>query len=179
MLREGGKKQPSPKKHRARERETEGKTGKKSMLWQSEEEKKNRESLRLRHPPCLPPPSWKHRVRALSLHILIMINAGSTTHTLKPRFWQGSAVVLCSGLWFCTEQLTLPSRLVKVKNHKLVKSQRGGRCGRRRLALCSAATGSAPSGTLRRGEVLAQNRCEPCVYRTKRESGKNTVRANA
>lgn len=92
------------------------------MLWQSEEEeKKNRESLRLRHPPCLPPPSWKHRVRVLSLHILIMINAGSTTHTLKPRFWQGSAVLLCSGLWFCMEQLTLPSKLVKVKNHKLVK----------------------------------------------------------
>lgn len=82
------------------------------MLWQSEEEeeKKNRESLRLRHPPSLPPPSW-NRVRALALHVLIMINAGSTTHTLKLRFWQGSAVVLRSGLWFCTEPLTLPSGL--------------------------------------------------------------------
>lgn len=63
------------------------------MLWQSEEEeekKKTRERLRLRHPPGLPPPSWKHRVRGLSLHVLIMINAGTTTHTLKPRFWPGS-----------------------------------------------------------------------------------------
>lgn len=86
------------------------------MLWQSEEEeKKNRESLRLRHPPYLPPPSWKHCVRALSLHVLIMINAGSTTHTLKPRFWQGSVAVLCSGLWSCMEQLTLPSGSLKLK----------------------------------------------------------------
>lgn len=126
---EGGRKETTFTKKTQRERDRR-KDRKKSMLWQSEEEeKKNRESLRLRHLPCLPPPSWKHRVRALSLHILIMINAGSTTHTLKPRSWQGSAVVLCSGLWFCMEQLTLPSRLVKVKNHKLVKSQRGGRCG--------------------------------------------------
>lgn len=65
------------------------------MLWQSEEEKekKNRERLRLRHPPCLPPPSWKHRVRACSLHVLIMINAGTTTHTettVLAGFWPGS-----------------------------------------------------------------------------------------
>lgn len=70
------------------------------MLWQSEEEeKKNRASLRLRHPPSLPPPSWKHRVRALSLHVLIMINAGTTTHTLKPRFWQVLPGFPARGLW--------------------------------------------------------------------------------
>lgn len=96
----------------------------KSMLWQSEEEeKKNRERLRLRHSPCLPPPSWKHRVRALSLHVLIMINAGTTTHTLKPRFWQGSGPALCSDLWFCAQQLTLSSGLLKVPVHKAVKFQ--------------------------------------------------------
>lgn len=95
----------------------------KSMLWQSEEEeKKNRERLKLRHPPSLPPPSWKHRVRALSLHVLIMINAGTTTHTLKPRFWQGSGPALCSDLRFCVQQLTL-SGLLKVPVHKPVKFQ--------------------------------------------------------
>lgn len=55
--------------------------------------KKNRERLRLRHPPGLPPPSWKHRVRALALHVLIMINAGTTTHTettVLAGFWPGS-----------------------------------------------------------------------------------------
>lgn len=84
------------------------------MLWQSEEEeKKNRERLRLRHPPGLPPPSWKHRVRALALHVLIMINAGTTTHTLKPRFWQGSGPAPCSDLRFCMRQLTLWSGLLK------------------------------------------------------------------
>ena len=51
------------------------------MLWQSRRRREKTQSLRLRHPPSLPPPSWKHRVRALSLHVLIMINAGSTTHT--------------------------------------------------------------------------------------------------
>lgn len=102
MLKEGGKKQ-TPKKHR----ETEGKTGKKYVVAVRGGGEKNRESLRLRHPPYLPPPFGKHRVRALSLHVLIMINAGSTTHTLKPRFWQGSAGVLCSGLWFCMAQSTL------------------------------------------------------------------------
>lgn len=86
---EGGRKEttPLPKKHSESESEseTEGKTGK-SMLWQSEEESVSDYAI-------LPPPSWKHRVRAFPLHVLIMINAGSTTHTPKPRFWQGSAVV--------------------------------------------------------------------------------------
>lgn len=55
-------------------------------------------------PPSLPP-SWKHCVRVLLLCVLIMINAGSTTHTLKPRYWQGSGfgpllqpVVLCEAV---------------------------------------------------------------------------------
>lgn len=90
------------------------------MLWQSEEEKKkNRERLRLRHPPCLPPPSWKHRVRALSLHVLIMINAGTTTHMLRPRFWPGSPLgpaVLRAAL----NTLVWP---VKSSSHKPVKFQ--------------------------------------------------------
>lgn len=133
-----------PKKHTERQKERQ----EKSMLWQSRRRREKTQSLRLRHPPSLPPPSWKHRVRALSLHVLIMINAGSTTHTLKPRFWQGSAVVLCSGLWFCMEQLTLPSGLLKFKNHELVKSQQGGRqCGWEQL--CSSqrvlhSTGKGP-----------------------------------
>lgn len=129
---EGGRKETTFAKKTERERQKERQEKKYVVaVGGGGGEKKQRESQITPSslPPCLPPPSWKHRVRALSLHILIMINAGSTTHTLKPRFWQGSVVVLCSGLWFCMEQLTLPSRLVKVKNHKLVKSQRGGRCG--------------------------------------------------
>lgn len=70
------------------------------MLWQSEEEeKKYRASLRLRHPPSLPPPSWKHCVRALLLHVLIMINAGSTTHTqtrVLARFYTRGCGSVCS-----------------------------------------------------------------------------------
>ncbi len=108
---EGGRKETTPKKTH---RETEGKTGKKYVVAVGGGGEK-KQSLRLRHPPSLPPPSWKHRVRTLSLHVLIMINAGSTTHTLKPRFWQGSAAVLCVGLRFCMEQLTLPSGLLKLK----------------------------------------------------------------
>lgn len=73
---EGGRKETNPKKHR----ETEGKTGKKYVVAARGGGEKT-ESLRLRHPPYLPPPFGKHRVRALSLHVLIMINAGSTTHT--------------------------------------------------------------------------------------------------
>lgn len=69
---------------------------------EEEEEEKHTARLRLRHPP----PSLVETLReSLSLHVLIMINAGSTTHTLKPRFWQGSdpgPAVLC-------EPLTLPS----------------------------------------------------------------------
>lgn len=79
------------------------------MLWQSEEEEEKKQSESQITPSSLPPPSWKHCVRAL--YVLIMINAGSATHirthTLKPRFWLGSAVGPCSGLWFCTGQLTL------------------------------------------------------------------------
>lgn len=84
---------------------------------------KNTASLRLRHPPSLPPPSWKHRVRVLSLHVLIMINAGSTTHTLKPQFWQGSDRGTLLGPVVLYGAVNAPVWLVKVKNHKLVKSQ--------------------------------------------------------
>lgn len=108
---EGGRKETTPpKKHTERQKERQEK--KYVVAVGGGGEKKQRES---QITPSSLPPSWKHRVRALSLHVLIMINAGSTTHTLKPRFWQSSAVVLCSGLWFCMEQLTLPSGSLKLK----------------------------------------------------------------
>lgn len=93
------------------------------MLWQSEEEeKKNRERLRLRHPPGLPPPSWKHRVRALALHVLIMINAGTTTHTetaVLAGFWPGSLL----GPAVLHAAVNTLVWIVKVPVHKAVKFQ--------------------------------------------------------
>lgn len=71
----------SPKKHTHRQKERQEKKYVVAVGGGEGGGGEKKQSLRLRHPPCLPPPSWKHRVRALPLHVLIMINAGSTTHT--------------------------------------------------------------------------------------------------
>lgn len=121
---EGGRKETTFSQKRKRERQKMGKkvccgsSGGSSSSW-----RRRRKKNRVSDYAILPPPSWKHCVRALSLHILIMINAGSAVHThthrLKPRFWQGSTRGSPPSLWFCDGAVnTSPSGLVKVKNHK-------------------------------------------------------------
>lgn len=122
----GEKTQPPPHPPRKRKHtETEGKTGKKYVVAVGGGGGKKTERLRLRHPPGLPPPSWKHRVRGLSLHVLIMINAGTATHTLKPRFWQGSGPALCSDLRFLRAAVNTLVWLVKSSSSQTSKVSGG------------------------------------------------------
>lgn len=75
----------------------------------------------------LPPPPWKHRVRAVSLHILIMINAGSAAHI----HIQAQNLVLTGfypwfsswGQWFRDGAVNM-SGLAKVEIHKTVTKKK-------------------------------------------------------
>lgn len=119
---EGGRKETTPQKNTQRQKERQEK------VCCGSRRRRRKKTERVSDYAILPPPSWKHRVRALSLHVLIMINAGSTTHThthsettVLAGFWRGSLL----GPVVLYGAVNTPVWLVKVRNHKLVKSECG------------------------------------------------------